>query len=101
MENKPKIPTVNEVMNKKHPDKKFRAGAISATIWTNETKNDKGEPVSYKTISFARNYMDKEGNWQSTNSLRVADLPKAQLVIAKAYEYVALSDDDSIDMEDI
>ena len=99
MEAKPKIPTVEEVMGKKHPDKKFRAGAISATIWANETKNDKGEIVNYKTISFDRNYMDKDGNWKTTNSLRTSDLPKAILVMQKAYEYLALSGD-AIDMED-
>ncbi len=88
---KPKIPTVDEVMGKKHPEKKFRAGAISATVWLNEGKNDKGETVSYRTVSFERNYLDKDGNWQTTNSLRVNDLPKAVLVLQKAYEYLALA----------
>ncbi len=99
MENKLKIPSVEEVMGKKRPEKKFRAGPISATIWANEGKNDKGEPVTFKSISFDRNYMDKEGNWQSTNSLRTNDLPKAMLVLSKAYEYVSISDDNTITEE--
>lgn len=101
MEKEHRIPTVEEVMGKKRPEKKFRAGAISATIWSNETKNDKGEASTYHTVSFARNYTDKDGNWKTTSSLRVTDLPKAQLVLQKAYEYLSLSDDDSIDMDEV
>lgn len=97
---KPKIPSVEEIMDRKRPDKKFRAGAISATIWNNETKNDKGELVEYQTISFARNYTDKDGNWKTTSSLRASDLPKAILVLNKAYEYLSLADDDSISEEE-
>jgi hypothetical protein len=99
--NKPRIPTVEEIMNKKRPEKKFRSGAVSATIWSNEGKNDKGESVNYSTISFARNYLDKDGSWQTTNSLRAADLPKAILVLSKAYEHLALADDDTIESEDV
>ena len=95
---KPKVPSLDEVMNKKRPEKKFRAGPLSATIWANEGKNDKGEAVTYKTISFERNYMDKDGNWQKTNSLRPSDLPKALLVLQKAYEYLVL-DNESIETE--
>jgi hypothetical protein len=36
--------------------------------------------------------MDKEGNWQTTSSLRVGDIPKATLVLNKAYEYLMLKD---------
>lgn len=101
MNTKPKVPTVEEVMGKKHPTKKFRAGAISATIWSNETKNDKGEVINYQTVSFHRNYMDKEGNWKTTDSLRTNDLPKATLVLSKAYEYLSLANDDKINMEEV
>ena len=99
MDEKPKIPTVDEIMAKKRPEKKFRAGAVAATIWANEGKNDKGETVSYKTISFNRSYMDKDGNWKTTDSLRVSDIPKAVLVLSKAYEYLTLNDD-SIEEDD-
>jgi hypothetical protein len=98
--NKPKAPTLDEVMNKKHPEKKFRAGPISATIWLNEGKNDKEESVEFKTISFGRNYLDKDGNWKSTNTLRVNDIPKAVLVLQKAYEFLAL-DDGGVESDDV
>jgi len=71
------------------PAKRFRAGPISATVWENTTDKD-GETRSYYTISLDRSYKDAEDNWQHTNSLRVSDLPRAELVLRKAYEWLAL-----------
>jgi hypothetical protein len=85
-----KVPSVTEVLGKKHPEKKFKAGAVSATVWLNE-REDNGKKISYRTVNVERSYLDKDGNWQSTSSLRVSDLPKARLVIDKAYEYLALN----------
>ena len=75
------------------PEKKFRAGAVSATVWKNKTENKEGSEVEYKTISLERNYTDKEGKWQSTNSFRINDLPKAKVVLDKAYEYLVLKEE--------
>lgn len=71
------------------PEKKFRAGAISATVWKNHGVKD-GQISEYQTVTFERSYKDKEGNWQTTNSLRVNDLPKASVVLQKAYEELVL-----------
>ena len=73
------------------PEKKFRAGSVSATVWANQGKNQAGDPTEYKTISLERNYTDKDGKWQSTNSFRINDLPKAKLALAQAYEFLVLS----------
>ncbi|MBT4651463.1 hypothetical protein HOC13_02970 [Candidatus Woesearchaeota archaeon] len=70
------------------PEKKFRAGSISATVWLNKSQEGK----EYRTISIDRNYKDKNDEWQSTNSLRVNDLPKARVVLQKAYEYLVLNE---------
>lgn len=85
-----KIPSVNDVMGKKLPETKFRSGAIVATVWSNDAVRD-GKKVEYKTVSFERSYKDKNDQWQTTNSLRTADLPKAILVLSKAYEHLALN----------
>ena len=69
------------------PEKKFRAGAISATVWLNRGQKATGEETEYRTVSLERSYTDKEGNWQSTNSFRVNDLPKVALLAQKAYEF--------------
>jgi hypothetical protein len=88
-----KIPSVSDVMGKKMPETKFRSGAIAATIWANETVRD-GKKVTYKSVTFERSYKDKNDEWQSTNSLRTADIPKAILVLTKAYEHLALNSED-------
>ena len=75
------------------PEKKFRAGAISATVWLNQGQRPNGEVSEFRTITLDRRYMDKEGQWQSTTSLRVNDIPKARAVFQKAYEYIVLSDE--------
>lgn len=77
------------------PEKRFSTGVISATVWKNQGKSKKGEPVEYRTITLQRRYQDKENNWQSTNSLRVNDLPKASLVLQKAYEFIVLKNNGS------
>ena len=74
------------------PEKKFSTGGLIATIWENQGKNKTGEDVSYRTVSFQRRYMDKNGEWQSTSSLRINDLPKASLVLQKAYEYLVMKE---------
>ena len=79
------------------PVKKFRAGAISATVWENQNKSKQGEVISYKSVSFERNYKDANGEWQKTSSLRMSDLPKAALVINKAYEFLALNSPETDD----
>jgi hypothetical protein len=79
-------------MSENLPEKKFRAGPISATVWKNQGQTQDKEKVTYRTVSFERNYKDKKGNWQTTSSLRFNDLPKATLVLSKAYEYLALKD---------
>ena len=70
------------------PEKKFRAGAISATVWLNQVQGKNGEPVSFRTITLQRVYKDKNDEWKNTNSMRVNDLPRATLVLNQAYEYL-------------
>ena len=75
------------------PEKKFSTGAISATVWKNTGMNKKdNESFEYRTVSLQRRYQDKDGVWKSTSSLRINDLPKASLVLDKAYEYIVLKE---------
>ena len=78
-------------MEKALPIKKFRIGAISASVWNNTGKKDDGQPFEYKSVTFERSYKDKDGEWKTTNSLKLNDLPKATLVLNKAYEFVAFN----------
>jgi hypothetical protein len=72
------------------PEKKFSAGAMQATIWKNNGKTKDGQDRAFKTVSVQRCYKDKNDEWQHTNTLNVADIPKAMLVLGKAYEHLAL-----------
>ena len=88
-----KVPSVKDILGKKHPEKKFRSGGISATIWLNKRIED-GKETSFKSVSFEKSYTDKEGNWQTTSNLVTSDLPKAIMVLNKAYEYLTLQEID-------
>jgi hypothetical protein len=70
---------------KVQPEKKFRAGAVSATIWRNSS-----EKGPYSTISLERGYKDKNGQWQKATSLRLNDLPRAAVVLEEAYKYLVM-----------
>ena len=77
------------------PEKKFRAGAVSSTIWVNKGATKDGREIEYRTVSLDRRYTDVEGNWQSAASLRASDLPKAALVLQKAYEYIVMKNSEA------
>lgn len=72
------------------PVASWKAGALQVAVWENAAQSPEGTVQSYHSVSFERRYKDKSGVWQSTNSLRVNDLPKAALLLNKAYEYLIL-----------
>ena len=84
---------IEEPVKGNQPEKKFRAGAIAATIWKNNVEKE-GKTFEFKTVSLERNYKDKNDEWQTTSTLRLNDVPKAVLVLSKAYEYLALKEQD-------
>lgn len=62
------------------PLKIYKAGAISLSLWENETKDG-----NFKSFTLSRAYKDKDDNWQHTQSLKVADLPKLKVLLDQAY----------------
>ncbi len=76
------------------PERKIRAGAVSATVWLNKGQKENGEESEYRTISLERSYKDKGGEWKSSNSMRVSDVPKAVAALQKAYEHLVLNEQD-------
>lgn len=78
---------------KNTPEKTFASGSIVATIWSNNKMND-GKAFEYKTVSLQRRYTDGSGNWKGTSSLRLNDLPKAELLLKEAYKYLVFKDKD-------
>lgn len=83
------------------PEKKFSTGAISATIWKNQGQGQDGTIRDFRTVSLQRRYKDKAGDWQTASSMRINDLPKASLVLQKAYEYIVFKEYNTIESEEV
>jgi hypothetical protein len=71
------------------PEKVFQHGAVRAATFVNERERD-GQMFTKKQVSFQKVYRDKEGDFKSTNSLEINDLPKAVVVLQKAYDYLTV-----------
>jgi hypothetical protein len=67
----------------KLPDKKFKAGGVTATVWKGISTRG-----TYYNVQLGRSYKDRGNDWKNTNSLMENDLPKAMVLLRKAYEYV-------------
>lgn len=80
------------------PEKRFRCGGCEAAIFENEI-NKGGSTVKLKKVAFQKRYKTPDGNWKSTYSLDVNDIPKAVLALSKAYAYLVLGDDSEADGE--
>ncbi|PIN80153.1 hypothetical protein COV11_04520 [Candidatus Woesearchaeota archaeon CG10_big_fil_rev_8_21_14_0_10_30_7] len=76
-------------MENVQPEKRFQAGAISATVWKNTQQKD-GKEFDFFSVSLQRSYKDQAGAWKHTTSLRSNDVPKAKLVLDKAWEFLEL-----------
>lgn len=86
-------------METNKPMQSFAAGAIRAAIWKNTAKDRSGPAAIYHTVKLERRYLDANKEWQSTQALRFNDLPKARLLLAKAFEYLAMADREEGDAE--
>ena len=79
-------------LNGNKPEKKIRAGPISATIWKNVNSKE-GKTFEIRSVNLERGYQDKNGNWKNTNYLRLNDLPRAKLVLEEAYRYLVMKNE--------
>ena len=71
------------------PERVFQHGGVKAAIFVNEHEKD-GESFTRESISVQRVYRDKEGQFKTPTSLNVNDLPKAILVLQKAFDYLTV-----------
>jgi hypothetical protein len=69
------------------PEKTFKAGACTASVFGNEINTANGK-ATVKSVTLQRAYKDKDGNFQHTNSYKAHDIPKAVLALEKAYDYL-------------
>ena len=78
------------------PEKRFKWGGCEAAVFENEIKMG-GKTGKIKKVSFQKRYKSLDGEWKSTNSLDINDIPKAILALSKAYEYLVIGE--SIEQE--
>ena len=70
------------------PEKRFRCGPITASIWA-ETKSVNNEMVKFYSISIDKVYKQDDA-WKHTTSFAAEDLPKVALVANEAYKFIRL-----------
>ena len=78
------------------PEKSFKCGGCEAAVFENEIVKG-GNKLVFKKVSFQKRYKSAEGEWKSTNSLDANEIPKAILVLTKAYEYISFGSSDESD----
>jgi hypothetical protein len=71
------------------PEKRFQSGGIEASIFENEIQHN-GRTTKIKKVAFQKRYKSSQG-WKTTYSLDINDIPKAILVLSKAYEFLVLN----------
>jgi hypothetical protein len=71
------------------PVETIRIGNVSITIWENV-----GKDFTTQSFQIAKNYLDKNKDWQSTNSFKLTELDKLRLAIDEALKWKYLSKDD-------
>ena len=57
-------------------------GFAQRSIWEQDFDRE-GEKLTVRTVSFQRSYLDKDGNWQQTNNLKVNDIPEGDNLSSK------------------
>ena len=75
------------------PEKKFKCGPISASIWA-EDKTVESGVVKFYSVNITKAYKDAD-EWKHTNSFNIEDLPKVALVANEAYKYIRLKSTNS------
>ena len=76
---------------KQKPEVVFKSGRIRAAVFKHEVDKD-GRTEIQRQISIQKRIKDGD-NWRSTETFFPNELPQLVLVAQKAYEYVALRED--------
>jgi len=69
------------------PERVFRIGAISASVFVNEVEGEGGKRT-VRNVNLQRRFRDGD-EWKSTSSFGLSDLPVAITVLNLALEHVA------------
>ena len=81
------------------PCASFRVGNISAAVWKKEKLKD-GETYIEYSVKIQKQYKDKkDSEYKPTNYYFRDELPRLQLVVAKAYEFICLQTNKKVEEE--
>ena len=69
------------------PEKVFRIGSVSASVFVNEIETEGGKR-SIRNVNLQRRYRDGD-EWKSSSSFALGDLPQAIAVLELAMKHVA------------
>lgn len=69
------------------PEKTYRMGLVSASVFVNEYEVDKGKRKTRRSVVLQRSYRDGDV-WKQTNSFGLGDLPAAIRVLELAQSHV-------------
>jgi hypothetical protein len=70
------------------PEKVFRVGAVSASVFANETGEGESKRV-IRSVRLQRSYRDDDGSYKSSNSFGLSELPQVETVVRLALAHVA------------
>jgi len=73
-------------MASKTPEKTFRIGLVSASVFVNEVDGEGGKRT-LRNVNLQRRYRDGD-SWKSATSFGLADLPAAIRVLQLAQQHV-------------
>ena len=78
-------------MSDTKPETKFRIGALSATVWKNETDGGR----SFYSVDISRGYKDDDDEWKQTSRFSAGDLLNVAKLADRAEAWIAEQDEDA------
>ena len=79
------------------PIEVIRVGAVNVSIFENTIMKD-DKILTIPKVVFQVRYKDKQGQWKSTSSLSVNDIPKAINALQRAYQILTEKDQKNADI---
>ena len=71
----------------KTPEFSIRVGGIQVSLWENET-----EKGVMRSVTMSKSYMDKNKQWQTTQSYKPQDLALLKIGMDKLMEHIYIKD---------
>lgn len=82
------MPASDDRSEKGHsPLARFQFGGVSASVFANVIPRSDGTSFEIKRTTLQRSYRDEQGNWRTTNTYGVDDLPRAVAALLAAYHF--------------